>query len=149
MALKRGPICGRNVCLFHLYNIFSAPLKIFYMFPWTLFFNEKLWPNANINKLHWTYLTFIQRLKIKFWYSSLWLYRTIEIFYLSQVIKNNSVHWEGGFAWPTKIFLPQQNNFVVICATKLFCSFIKKNLWGLFVSLTKLFCWCNKNVLLV
>ena len=30
------------------------------------------------------------------------------------------LHWEKGFSWPTKILLPQKNNFVVICATKLF-----------------------------
>ena len=52
------------------------------------------------------------------------------------------------FCLTKKILLSQQNIFV-ICAKKLFCWASKIFLLGLFVSLTKLFYGCKKNVLLV
>ena len=48
-----------------------------------------------------------------------------------------------------KYCLPQKKDFVVICATKLLFWASKSFLLGFFVSITKLFSWCNKNVLLV
>ena len=34
------------------------------------------------------------------------------------VLVSRLVNWGNDLAWPTKILFPQQNNFVVICATK-------------------------------